>query len=480
MSLVRSNIIKMNNYRDRIKKPISAKCAVGERLLDDPLLDFVETQMIKVGSLSHSEVQWDEIEKISLNLLEKKTKDLKILTYLLQCLQYQASAERFTLSVYILIDFMSAFWDTCYPAPGARGALPRRKFFSQIALRIFKSAQKLDGAMFDVDLKIELTEALEKWKEVVQECSLPVDLVEDIQVLLANKLSSLSDNLLATETQYSALATLSQSTHTDLSTPTKFDIDGSSDRATKQTLFKMAEFLTELDNGAVYSLRLRRLATWLAIVSPPDADQHGQTQLMPVSIDRIREYEEQLEREADLVLWHKVEKSLALTPFWLDGHYLSFRIAMKLGEKDLATAIRDEILIFIERLPSLLTMCFQGSIAFASEETQCWINEAKNPTGVGAMPGLWDEILKKAFVLAEEGGVSVALAMLNDGLKDAQEPRDKFYWRMLSADVMHNYKLDALASEQYETLKIQAQSLSVIDWEPSLIQRLENVTETKT
>lgn len=472
--------MNMKNYRERIKKPISAECVVGERLIDDPLLDFVETQMIKVGSLSHSEVQWDEIEKICMNLLENKTKDLKILTYLLQCLQYQASAERFTLSVYILIDFMSAFWETCYPAPGDRGALPRRKFFSQIAQRIFKSAQKLDAEMFAVDLKVELENGIDQWKEVVQTYSLPLTLVDDVQVLLTNKLSSLSvDNILPVASKYSALKAETQNTHANLSAINKFEIDSSSDRATKQTLFKMADFLTELDSGSVYSLRLRRLATWLAVVSLPDADQNGQTQLMPASIDRIREYEEQLERGADLVLWRQVEKSLTLTPFWLDGHYLSFRIAMKLGEKDLATAIRDELLIFIGRLPSLLNMSFQGSVAFASQETQRWLNDVKNCNSLGIMSGLWDETLKKAFVLAEDGGVSVALAMLNDGLKEAKEPRDQFYWRMLSADVMHNYKLGALASAQYTTLKIQAQSLSVTDWEPSLIQRLENVTDIK-
>ncbi|MGF1873286.1 type VI secretion system protein TssA [Photobacterium indicum] len=465
--------MQMKAYRERMIKPISDENPVGDRLFDDALFDFVETQMMKVGSLAHADVQWAEVERSALILLEQKTKDLKILTHLLQCLQHQSSPERFTLSVYLLTDFMNAFWETCYPAPGPRGSLPRRKFFTQIAQRMLKAAENLDETMFDVEQKRELEKAVEEWQKATEKCELPIEPVDDLQTVLCRKLSS------AYVSSQQVTVSSSVPSSTIASPAPKLDIDGSSERAIKQTLLKVADFLSELDNGLVHSLRLRRFAVWLSVTSTPDADGNGQTQLMPVSKDRVREYEEQLQRGADLALWRKVEQSLTLAPFWLDGHYLSSTIALKLGKKVLANAIREEVVVLVERLPSLLAMSFKGGMPFADKETQRWLTEGQESTGRVAMTGSWDDKRNEAMLLAKEGGLSVALVMLNDGLQTAKEPRDSFYWRLLSADVMHDHQLNAMASQQYETLKNQAQSLSVTDWEPSLIQRLENVTEAK-
>ncbi len=101
---------------------------VGERLRDDPQLNFVDSQMMKVGSLSHGEVQWEEVENSVISLLSTKTKDIKLLTVLMQCLQHKATPERFTLSIGVLVDFISHFWFECQPIPGERGAVHRKSF----------------------------------------------------------------------------------------------------------------------------------------------------------------------------------------------------------------------------------------------------------------------------------------------------------------------------------------------------------------
>ncbi len=44
--------MEMTEYRQCVAKPISSSNPVGERLVDHPLFDFIEDQMMKVGSLS--------------------------------------------------------------------------------------------------------------------------------------------------------------------------------------------------------------------------------------------------------------------------------------------------------------------------------------------------------------------------------------------------------------------------------------------
>jgi len=457
-------------YLEQIAQAIKGENPVGERLLDDPLLDFVENQMMKIGSLSHADVQWDEAEKGALTLLGNKTKDVKILTYLLQCLQHQATPERFTLSVNILAEFMDAYWEICHPAPGPRGALPRRKFYGQIIQRTVKAAENLDGARFDFDQKDDLENAVAARGQVVARYELPEDGVDDVHAAIRRKLSSVVDTKNAKTSSDQSQKTVAVE---PAFAPTKVEIDSSSDKAVKQTFFKVADLLAELEGGQALSLRLRRFAIWFSIVAAPDADSDGETQLMPVSVDRISDYEEQLQRGADLALWRNVEKSLTVAPFWLDGHYLSFRVAEKLGKEDWAEAIKSEARAFISRLPSLLHLSFKGGTPFASAETAQWLTSGAEGTSGEKVSGSWDAERTNVLELAKEGGVSVALAQLNEGFASASEPRDKFYWRMLSADVMHAHQLSAIARQEYETLLDQVGSFSVTDWEPSLIQRLK-------
>ena len=115
--------MELKEYKRSISQPIPGESAVGERLVDDPLFDFVEDQMMKVGSLSHADVQWDEVEHSVVKLLAEKSKDIKLLTYLLQCLHHQASPARFILSFELMASFMSQYWEDSFPAPGKRGTL---------------------------------------------------------------------------------------------------------------------------------------------------------------------------------------------------------------------------------------------------------------------------------------------------------------------------------------------------------------------
>ncbi|MFM2480436.1 type VI secretion system protein TssA [Celerinatantimonas sp. YJH-8] len=468
--------MKISEYRARVAQPIAGEQAVGERLREDPLLDFIESQMIKVGSLSHAEVQWHEVESSALKLLSERTKDLKILTILLQCLQNQATAERYIASVLICADFIREYWESCFPAPGKRGALPRRKFFSQIVQRSRQSAEKLEIATFDFEQKQELQAAVEEWLVVVQEAGLPDEDLVALVALIQRKTTVEAIAAEVTTTPESLPASKSAPERAvTTATTASLHIDGSSERATKQALLKVADFLSEMGNSVadLQGLRLRRFAIWFSITSLPDANGQGETQLMPVSGDRVREYEEQWQRGADLALWRKVEQSLTVAPYWLDGHYLSAQIAEQLGEPGWAAAIMQEVVQFTERLPQLTRYCFKGGAPFMSEATQSWLAQAQQQSGQSTQsPGSWDEKRRESMQLAHEGGVSVALAMLNDGLNTAKEPRERCYWQMLGADVMREHQLGAMAGQTYHALYQQFSEMKVADWEPSLIQYL--------
>lgn len=467
--------MELIDYRRCITQPIERGNPVGERLIDDPLFDFVEDQMMKVGSLAHSSVQWDEVEHSTLKLLSEKSKDLKLLIYLLQCLHNQVTPQRFTTSLLVLGDFMSLYWEDCFPAPGKRGGLPRRKFFSQIVQRLALVIDKIDFAQFDLQDRDDLNAAIDAWQKSVTSVGLMSDSVE---TLVTKINSELRRALEREQVNKSAEQTPLVERKTSPASSSSISVDSSSDKAAKQTLLKVSEFLSEQEFGLTLAIRVRRYAVWSSITSPPEHDASGETLLRAMSQERVKEYQDQM-RSPDLALWRKVEQSLTMAPYWFEGQMMSYHIAQSLGKTLWCEAILSESQQFLERLPSLIDLKFKGGEPFVSNAVKEWLVSSHNSSSQGQVTGDWQEKRKEAFTLAKEGGIAVALSMLNDGLVGASEPRDKFYWRLLSADLLNANNLDAMAKEQYQTLHAQATTMSVTDWEPSLVDQLEQYTTSE-
>ncbi|MGY3572074.1 type VI secretion system protein TssA [Vibrio paucivorans] len=467
--------MEITQYRDCIVVPIEGESAIGHRLIDDSLFDFIEDQMMKVGSLSHASVQWDEVEHSALKLLKEKSKDLKLVVYLLQCLHNRLSTERFITSVWVLADFMSHYWEECYPAPGKRGALPRRKFFSQIIQRFSAASEKVDFNLFDAQAVDELMGALDKLDQSVSSLGLGSDAVEITIVKIKGELKRAQER--KQQEQKAVIPNSSSSVASNTIEPAPVAIDNSSEKSSKQTLLKVADFLFEQDAGQELSLRVRRYAVWSSVTSAPDHSPSGETLLRSMSQERIKEYQDQM-RSPDLALWRKVENSLAISPFWFEGQLMSYRIAEYLGKPAWCEAIWSETHKFIDRLPSLIDLKFKDGEPFVSEDVKQWLQAgpASNSSSSQTVSGDWNEKREEAFTLAKEGGIAVALSMLNDGLVSATEPRDRFYWRLLSADLLKANSLDAMAQEHYQTLHKQIKAMAVTDWEPSLVEQLENFT----
>ncbi|ASU23669.1 type VI secretion system ImpA domain-containing protein [Vibrio qinghaiensis] len=465
--------MELTDYRRCITQPIQADNPVGERLIDEPLFDFVEDQMMKVGSLSHASVQWDEVEHSTLKLLSEKSKDLKLLIYLLQCLHNQVTPPRFTTSLQLLSDFMSLYWEDCFPAPGKRGSLPRRKFFSQIVQRLALVIDKLDFAQFDGQDRDELNAAMEALQQATTQVGLMSESVESLVAKVQAQLRRATEREQASQHVQEAPVVERKTT-----TQSAISVDSSSDKATKQTLLKVAEFLSEQEFGIALAIRVRRFAVWSSITSLPEHDVSGETLLRAMAQERIKEYHDQM-RSPDLALWRKVEQSLTMAPYWFEGQLMSYQIAQSLGQKAWSEAILSESQQFVARLPALLELKFKGGEPFVNASVKEWLLSQQQSSAQGQVAGDWQDKRKEAFSLAKEGGIAVALSMLNDGLVSASEPRDKFYWRLLSADLLNSNNLDAMAKEQYQTLHAQVSTMSVTDWEPSLVEQLEQYTTSE-
>ncbi|ANU39452.1 type VI secretion system protein TssA [Vibrio scophthalmi] len=462
----------ITEYCHCVAKPISSESPVGQRLVDHPLFDFIEDQMMKVGSLSHSEVKWSEVEHSILKLLNEQTKDVKLLVYLLLCLHHQVTPVRLITSFEVMEVFLSHYWYESFPAPGPRGNLPRRKFFSQMVQRFMLVVDKFDFSRLDEIDRQALEKTVGEWQETIVKHDLSSELVESVVVRVKGELSRAEESKRVIEQSVNSKE--SYSSALILAPSPSIVVDHSSDKAAKQTLLRVADFLSEQEYGIALAIRLRRFAVWGSISLLPDHKQDGKTQLRGIQVDRVKDYQDQL-RHPDLALWRKVEQSLTLAPYWFEGQLMSYTIAQQLGKEDWCKAIIDETKNFLNRMPSLFELKFKDGEPFVSDDVKEWLINVERGEGssVQSIDCDWHEKRKEAFQLAKDGGIAVAFSMLNDGLVSAVEPRDQFYWRLLAADLMRTNHLDAMAKEQYQVLNNQIVNLSVSDWEPSFIDQIQ-------
>ena len=155
--------IEQHPYVDQVLSPLPTGEGVGEHLVDDPALEFLEDEIRKVGSLAHNDIDWSRVERESLAILSGRSKDLKVLGFLMLALQRQGDGERFALSLYLLRGALGSWWSRAWPQPGERGARARRLLFNQMLQRAHKPAEGLsfnarlgDGRGFCLELVADL------------------------------------------------------------------------------------------------------------------------------------------------------------------------------------------------------------------------------------------------------------------------------------------------------------------------------------
>lgn len=474
--------VEQHPYVEQVLSPLAGESPQGSKLEEDPTLEFLDNEIMKMGSLAHGDIDWGKVEQEALRLLADITKDLKVLGFLLLALQRGGSGERFALSIHLLCEVMQGWWQDAWPYPGAKGARPRRMLFGQMMQRAGAEVTRLsfdsglgDGRQFCLD-------QLDRLLALAEDESLPTEAVTDLRHAVNNlpevgqvrEESAPAAKPTEAPAQRSTTTTSSSASSGGLGHLT---LDPKDERATRQSLLRVADLLTDLDPGSPLGYQIRRFAIWHSITTTPPARKGGRSDLAAVSSDRVSDYRESLGRGADMTLWGRIEQSLSVSPFWLEGHYLSAQAAEQTGHPKCAEAIRTALKDFVERLPALADMTFSDGSPFLPKPVREWLLTS-SPGGAGkqARGADWQKAYETAQDVLKQDGLAPAMKLLEDGLAKAKEPRAQFYWRLMSAELLRDSGLKTLAKQQVGDLRDQTVGRTLEDWEPSLVAHLERLS----
>ncbi|EBA01501.1 type VI secretion system protein TssA [Marinobacter sp. ELB17] len=454
----------------------------GERLENDPALDFLEQELMKIGSLAHTGIDWPKVEREALSILSDRSKDLKVFGFLLLCLLRGGGGERFALALWLLAGVLDSWWAQAWPYPGVKGERARKMLFKQMLQR---AAQHADALSFDAsqgDGQAFCQAALSRILTLLSAQKLPAEPVKSLQQTLArlptdfapSKIINSANKSAGKSAEHPPADSAKPATASLVIVPGSLTLDPDNERATRQSLLKVAELLTTTDVANPLGYQLRRHALWFSISGAPPTRDGVRTELAAISADRVADYQDALAKAAGSGVWQRIEQSVAASPFWLDGHWLSARAAQTLGHSRCAEAIRGALAAFVERLPTLQDLTFSDGTEFLCAEARLWLQAPQvGSTSTPSAASPWNQAYQQACERLANSGLAAAMQILEDGLLSAREPRERFYWRLASNRLLQHSGMTTLAQQQQQDLRQQLLGRTLETWEPGLLKQLE-------
>ncbi|MGG4610583.1 type VI secretion system protein TssA [Providencia sp. Me31A] len=441
-----------------------------------PDWEYIDSEMIKFGSLSHGQLDIKEIQNRCLRLLETQTKDFRLIVHLLRTLQHAGEPKELVLAAQILADFTRQYWNTCYPTNIklklrlANQILKRFESVNDIFCRSANSKMRDDILGSFAYLAQFWHEQSPNLSEQMDTLSRSYQRIEESErpIVLASEPKE-AETQTTTETMQAPANSIAMST---------ININQHDERQWKQTLLQVSELICLQAPESSVGYRLRRYAIWYSITMLPQADHQGKTPLAPVSIDRIMDYKAQLTQPSNSLL-NNIEQSLSLSPYWLEGHMLAAQTAAKLGYSEVADGITEELRIFLARLPNLVNLHFSDMSPFIPDTVKEWLEQSdQTKNGQLSHSNTNVTLLQQDVLLCyEQQGLEAALKFIESSLVTAIEPRDKFYGQLLSAQLFELSGMEHMAVNLYQQLYNSTLHFSLEDWEPSLVRQLVQKTD---
>lgn len=196
-------------------------------------------------------------------------------------------------------------------------------------------------------------------------------------------------------------------------------------------------YLYENDLNNIYTIRLNRLQVWLDLEDLP-ANNSGKTPINPPNVNSIDSINDLINEDKHKEALLQVENILKFSPFWFDGHFLSFQILNKMNYPRLALEVRAYVLYFATTNEGILDLKFNDGTDFASSKTKNWL--ALSSTSSQEIEENTQEeensLLVEVNKLIKKRDIKTASSLLQENYNKKTSPLEKFNLRFLHAQTL--------------------------------------------
>jgi len=414
--------------------------------------------------LEDMDTDWDKVSHVTETLLNEHTKDIKILcwwTYSLWKRELWVGLEK-TLPV--LDALLKKYTSTLFP----KSKKVKISSLQWLETQLTEEVLDENGNIF---AQIEHENFYTFFNNIEQSFSLAIE--EEI-----NLFSKIQKSLKKIIDEKEAKKKESVNQREIVSSPATEADEIVSDSDAAKLLSQMKKSATLLHNywrkkeaANLGSIRLIRMLAWLETDGLP-IHEDKKTPLNPPSQESVEEVEILYAEEKYTEAFEKVETVISFSPFWLDGHYISYNLLTAMGKDAAALEVKNALISYVNADKEILDLTFRDSTPFASIKVKEWLahnlETLESNIVVDKEQNEREEIIETCYLLAKKKNIKEAMKILQNSYTSASTKEDKFIWRLSHAQLAKEYGKNELALALVEDLRKEIEVYKLDEWNPKL------------
>jgi len=469
---------------EKCLRPVRPDAPAGVPARETPEFEALQAEIRKLELPDQPVPDWDGAVRSASLLLEQKSKDLLVATYLCEALFERDGYGGLATGLAILRDLIAQFWETLHPDVTRQRA--RVAAVEWLAERGAQHVRRLPvGGPLDEALPI----CLERLQEIGAQLGPRLESGETLLAELRRELEEARDRSAsaAAAAPSAASPAAGQGPQGPASVQSPDDLDQALAEA-RRLLRVAGEVLRRSDPRSPLGYRLPRIGAWMAVKQlPPHSD--GRTQIPGYQPeDLVEKLTQMLGSGLSDAVIEETEGRFPSAVLWLDLHRFAALALERKGDefRPAADAICHELRFLLTRFPALTELRFDNDVPLARPETQAWIRErvlaaggseaggggdrspGSDPAKAGSAAA--DDSFAKARVqawqLMKSKKLAEAVTLLESGAAGAAEFGQRVTWKLEAARVCMEAGHYETALAQLDALDQELRSSTVENWEP--------------
>jgi len=457
-----------------ILDPISESLPCGSDYKYEDAYLSLEAEVDKVNSMSEdTSTDWSKVRYEAEDILSTKSKDIKIMCWYTYASWKTSGVSGLQQALELFNSLLEEYKEKLFP---------KSKRVKSSALGWLE--ELLQNELLDDRYTLVVSLNEENFLELFDSLQRLFSQCIDEDVSLFSKLRSALSRAIkekeVAEEASSSSSTSSQST-SQSSVAVEFnDIADDNDaakvlRSMKKNMGLLHNYWRAKESGDLRAIRLVRILSWLDIDSLPLHD-NGKTPLNPPSELSLNQIEEHISNEEYVEAFDKIENLIALSPFWLEGHYLAAELLEKMDQKRAALEIKNHLVAYIKADEKILDLTFNDTTPFASLEMKQWLAASMDGVATSTVSAQEDDpkerVIEDAYKKAKKHEIKEAMELLQDAYIGAVNNEDKFHWRLAKAELAIEFNKKEIALALLEDLQKDIERYNLEEWKPELAAKV--------
>jgi type VI secretion system protein VasJ len=476
--------------------PISSEAPGGVEPRDTPQYEVVFAEVERLTSPSADrQPDWLKVETQSIELLKTVSKDFMVASWLSAAWVEKSGVDGLSAGLGLFAGLLNTYWDTGFPPVkrlrGRRNAViwwtdrvtawlntatPAPLAIEAHSLLV-ERIKEIDRRFAEVDSEApslnELVNLIQRL-DVIEPVAQPVtqDTATNASAPAQVQQTAAGSSSMASAVTPSAVTASATATGPQLGSLSKVaNLDDwvSALESVFGYLGDASQKLAELDPYNALAIGLNRFGARGALLSLPQV-QGQATLIAPPPIAEMQSFEKVCDAGNPQGVASFCEGRLSTYPFWLDLDRQSALAygAMGPAAATMRSAVIDEVLAFVKRLPGVERLTFSDGTPFADEATKAWITTCQAERLGGGATDKFSEAKKQANESVGSGDSDAAVATLQDFLSNTRSGRDQFRARIALAELALGLKKDLDMQPLIDPLLDECERLNLMYWEPEL------------